>query len=142
MKRILVMGLPGSGKTYLAQYILEHLQNENKTVMWLNADDVRKKYNDWDFSYSGRFRQTERMRDLAKLAESNGVIAICDFVCPTEEFRKMFDADITIWMDTIKESEYDDTNKLFEPPTEYDFRITEHNDRWPETLADLVWILV
>ena len=57
MKRILIMGLPGSGKTYLAQHVLEHLQNERKSVMWLNADDVRKKYNDWKFSKEGRIMQ-------------------------------------------------------------------------------------
>ena len=139
--KVLIMGLPGAGKSTLAEKLAE-LISSNTPADWINADQIREQYNDWDFSYSGRFRQTERMRDLAKLAESNGVVAICDFVCPTEEFRKMFDADITVWMDTIKESEYADTNKLFEPPTEYDFRITEHNDRWPETLADLIWILV
>lgn len=138
--KILIMGLPGSGKSHLAEKLAE-LVSSNTPADWINADQVRTQYNDWDFSYSGRYRQAERMRDLAKMAESNGVVAICDFVCPKEEFRKMFGADMTIWMDTVKQSQYPDTDKLFEPPAEYDFRITEHNDRWPETLADLIWIL-
>jgi adenylylsulfate kinase len=79
-QRILIMGLPGAGKTYLAQHILDHLQAEKKQVMWLNADDVRKKYNDWDFSDRGRIRQSVRMRELADKIKSD--YAICDFVCP------------------------------------------------------------
>ena len=138
--KVLIMGLPGAGKSTLAEK-LAVLISSNKPADWINADHIREQHNDWDFSYEGRLRQAKRMHDLAELAESNGLIAICDFVCPTEELRQVFDADMTIWMDTIKESEYADTNKLFQPPTEYDFRITEHNDRWPETLADLIWIL-
>jgi adenylylsulfate kinase len=138
--KILIMGLPGSGKSTLAEKLAE-LVSSNTPADWINADQVREQYNDWDFSYEGRLRQAERMRDLAELAEANGVIAICDFICPTEELRQVFGADMTIWMDTIKESKYADTNKLFEFPLNYDFKITEHNDRWPETLADLIWIL-
>ena len=99
MKRILIMGLPGAGKTYLAQHVLEHLQNNRKTVMWLNADDVRKKYNDWDFSHEGRIRQSLRMRELADSYDVDYVI--CDFVAPLVEMRNNFKADWTIWMDTI-----------------------------------------
>lgn len=138
--RVLVMGLPGSGKSKLAEKLSE-LVSSNTPADWINADNIRTQYNDWDFSYEGRRRQAERMRDLAKLAESNGVIAVCDFVCPTEEFREIFNADIVVWMDTIKESQYADTNAIFEEPSEYDFRITEFNDKWPATLADLIWIL-
>ena len=57
-KRILVMGLPGAGKTTLAQQILDRLEVSGKTVTWLNADNIRKEYNDWDFSLEGRLRQS------------------------------------------------------------------------------------
>ncbi len=129
------MGLPGAGKTYLAQHILEHLQNEKKRVSWLNADDVRKKYNDWDFSREGRIRQSLRMRELAD-SVNNVDFVICDFVAPLPEMRDNFKADWTVWVDTIKEGRFEDTNKVFEQPTEYDFRITEqHGEKWGEYIA-------
>jgi hypothetical protein len=132
--RILVMGLPGSGKTYLAQHILEHLQSEKKTVMWLNADDVRKKYNDWDFSHEGRIRQSLRMRELADSYDTDYVI--CDFVAPLVEMRNNFKADWTIWVDTIREGRYADTNAMFIEPELYDFRITEQRaEKWGEFIA-------
>lgn len=134
-KRILIMGLPGSGKTYLAQYILEHLQNERKRVGWLNADDVRKKYNDWDFSREGRIRQSIRMRELSDSMTDVDYV-ICDFVAPLPEMRHNFKADWTVWVDTIKEGRFEDTNKIFEPPEQYDFRIIEqHGEKWGEFIA-------
>jgi adenylylsulfate kinase len=134
MKRILIMGLPGSGKTTLAQHILEHLQNERKTVMWLNADDVRKKYNDWDFSHEGRIRQSLRMRELADSYTTDYVI--CDFVAPLVEMRNNFKADWTVWMDTIEQGRFEDTNKAFIAPEQYDFRITEQKaEKWGEFVA-------
>ena len=134
MKRILIMGLPGAGKTYLAQHILDHLQNNRKTVMWLNADDVRKKYNDWDFSHEGRIRQSLRMRDLADSYDVDYVI--CDFVAPLVEMRNNFKADWTVWMDTIDQGRFDDTNKAFIAPKEYDFRVIEQNaEKWAEFIG-------
>jgi len=148
-KRILVMGLPGSGKTYLAQYILEHLQDAYKVnefsltpftkskirVGWLNADDVRKKYNDWDFSHEGRIRQSLRMRELADSMTDYDYV-ICDFVAPLVEMRNNFKADWTIWVDTIDKGRFEDTNKAFIPPDVYDFRITEqHGEKWGEFIA-------
>lgn len=133
-QRILVMGLPGSGKTYLAQHILEHLQQERKSVMWLNADDVRKKYNDWDFSHEGRVRQSLRMRELADSYKTDYVI--CDFVAPLVEMRNNFKADWTVWVDTIDKGRFEDTNKAFTPPEIYDFRITEQKaEKWGEFIA-------
>jgi adenylylsulfate kinase len=134
-QRILIMGLPGSGKTTLAQWIVEFLQKENKKIGWLNADDVRKKYDDWDFTEAGRIRQSKRMRELAdSMIECDYVI--CDFVAPLTEMRNNFKADWTIWVDTIREGRYADTNAMFVEPTEYDFRITEQNaDKWGEFVA-------
>ena len=134
-ERILIMGLPGAGKTYLAQHIVDHLQADRKKVGWLNADDVRKKYNDWDFSTEGRVRQSLRMRDLAD-EMSDVDYVICDFVAPLVEMRNNFKADWTIWVDTIDKGRYDDTNKAFIPPEQYDFRITEQNsEKWSEFIA-------
>ena len=125
-KRILVMGLPGAGKTYLAQHIVDHLQAEKKRVGWLNADDVRKKYNDWDFSHEGRIRQSLRMRELAD-AMTEVDYVICDFVAPLVEMRNNFKADWTIWMDTIDKGRFEDTNKVFEKPKKVDFEIKDFN---------------
>jgi len=129
------MGLPGSGKTTLAQWIVEFLQKERKKVGWLNADDVRKKYNDWDFSEAGRIRQSIRMRELAD-AMADMDYVICDFVAPLVEMRNNFKADWTIWVDTIREGRYADTNKAFIEPEQYDFRITEQNaEKWGEFIT-------
>lgn len=134
-KKILVMGLPGSGKTYLAQHIVDHLQKEKLKVGWLNADDVRKKHNDWDFSHEGRIRQSHRMRELAD-AMSQMDYVVCDFVAPLIEMRNNFKADWTVWLDTIERGRFEDTNKAFIPLDVYDFRITEqHGEKWGEFIA-------
>jgi adenylylsulfate kinase len=141
--KILIMGLPGSGKTTLAEKLLAEL-HKNGPTEWVNADEVRKECNDWDFSKDGRLRQALRMRAIADKCVEAGFPVICDFVCPTRELREVFDADFTVWMDTIPKSEYKDTNAIFERPTEeeYDIRIDEFaSDKWSETLADLIHML-
>jgi hypothetical protein len=148
MKKILVMGLPGSGKTTFSEKLKSYLENnsefftpafENSTqraeVKWLNADEVRKKYNDWDFSHEGRIRQSIRMRELADSFFNDFVIA--DFVAPLPEMRHNYKADWVIWMDTIDLGRFEDTNKMFVPPDVYDFRITEQNaEKWSEFVGD------
>jgi adenylylsulfate kinase len=144
-KRILIMGLPGSGKTYFAERLKNYLEQHSDLfhtdaenisasraqVKWINADDVRKKYNDWDFSHEGRIRQSLRMRELADSFLNDFVIV--DFVAPLPEMRNNFKADWTIWIDTIEKGRFEDTNKVFTPPEVYDFRITEQAaEKWAE----------
>ena len=117
------MGLPGSGKTTLADEIAPSLNAKR-----LNADEVRKEANDWDFSEEGRTRQASRMADFAKKLKDDGNYVIADFVCPTPEARNLFPADYIVWVNTIKEGRFDDTNKMFEKPLSVDFHITELND--------------
>ncbi len=131
--KILVMGLPGSGKTFLTERLVPLLN-----AAWYNADKVREMANDWDFSESGRKRQSNRMRTFADFEKKSGRFVICDFVCPTSETRSNFDADIIIWMDTIKEGRYEDTNKLFESPKNVDHHITEWNDHNHEDIASKI----
>ena len=118
------MGLPGSGKTYLAQRLQPLLR-----AAWYNADKLREMASDSDFSMEGRIRQSLRMRAFADFESKQGRTVICDFICPTKETRKNFAPDVVIWLDTIKEGRFEDTNALFEEPTNYDFRITEWNDK-------------
>ena len=112
------MGLPGSGKTTLAEELSPPLNAKR-----LNADEVRKEADDWDFSPEGRMRQANRMKTLAQEAIDNNRVVVADFICPTESTRQDFAADYTIWMDTIKEGRFEDTNKMFEEPSKYDFRV-------------------
>jgi adenylylsulfate kinase len=134
-KRILIMGLPGAGKTYLAERLKAQLEQQGSTVGWLNADEIRRHYNDWDFSREGRIRQSLRMRDLAD--ESNTDYCIVDFVAPLVEMRNNFRADWCIWVDTIDRGRFEDTNQIFVPPDVYDFRITEQNgEKWAEFIAE------
>ena len=116
------MGLPGSGKTTLAKHLAPMLN-----AVWINADEVRKQADDWDFTEQGRKRQSLRMWTLAEESVDRNRVVVADFICPTEETRQQFKADYTVWMDTIKESKFEDTNKMFVAPTKYDFRVT-HKD--------------
>jgi len=116
--KILVFGLPGSGKTYLSERLQKHL-----SCAWFNADEVRRMANDWDFSPDARLRQARRMKALANFECSEGRTVICDFVCPTELTRYIFDADYSIWMNTTSHSQYQDTNRMFETPSYADLVI-------------------
>lgn len=114
------MGLPGAGKTYLSERVSKILD-----CAWYNADNVRHMANDWDFTEEGRVRQSKRMRTFADFEKSHNRNVICDFVCPTEETRKEFDADLVIWVNTIEQGRFENTNKVFVPPKKYDFEVTE-----------------
>lgn len=127
--KVLIMGLPGSGKTTLAND-LHYLLNNNCKCHWLNADAVREQFNDWDFSDSGRERQAKRMKDLAELHGQYNDIVLCDFVCPFEKTRNEFNADYTIFVNTIKESRYTDTNKIFEIPLKFNYEIKYKNSNY------------
>ena len=124
------MGLPGSGKTYLTERLVPLLG-----AAWYNADKVREMANDWDFSDEGRDRQSKRMRTFADFEKSHGRFVVCDFVCPTRATRENFDADTVVWMDTIKEGRFEDTNKLFQNPKKVDFHITEWNEHNHDDVA-------
>ena len=130
MKIILIMGLPGAGKTTLAEELAPKINAKR-----LNADEVRKAANDWDFSEEGRKRQAKRMADFALKLKNQGNYVVADFVCPTPEARNLFPADIVIWVDTIKEGRFDDTNKMFVKPTKYDFHVTTQDAKvWADKI--------
>ena len=120
------MGLPGSGKTTLANELGPMLSAKR-----LNADEVRKEANDWDFSEEGRKRQSKRMAEFAKKLKRDGNYVVADFICPTPEARSLFPADYIIWVDTIKEGRFDDTNKMFVKPDKFDFHVTtQYAKKW------------
>jgi len=132
MKIILIMGLPGSGKTTLANE-LGPLINAKR----LNADEVRKEANDWDFSEEGRKRQARRMADFAKKLKEEGNFVVADFVCPTPEARELFSADFIIWVDTIKKGRFEDTNQMFVNPKNFDFHVTTQDaKKWAPLIVE------
>ena len=135
MKIILMMGLPGSGKTTLASELVPLLK-----AKWLNADEVRKEANDWDFSPEGRTRQAKRMWAKAKELRDQSNHVVADFVCPTPAARALFPADFIIWVDTIKEGRFDDTNKMFVKPEKYNYLVTTQDAKnWaPKILKEIV----
>ena len=128
------MGLPGSGKTTLANEIAPSLNAKR-----LNADEVRKEANDWDFSEEGRKRQSKRMAEFALKLKKEGNNVIADFICPTPEARALFPSDYVIWVDTIKEGRFDDTNKMFVKPEKFDFHVTTQDAKnWaPKILKEI-----
>ena len=130
MKIILIMGLPGAGKTTLADELAPKLNAKR-----LNADEVRKAANDWDFSEEGRKRQAKRMAGFALELKNQGNYVVADFICPTPEARKLFPADFVIWVDTIKEGRFDDTNQMFVKPEKFDFHVTTQNAKvWTDKI--------
>ena len=130
MKIILVMGLPGAGKTTLANELAQLIECKR-----LNADEIRKAANDWDFSEEGRKRQAKRMAEFASKLKSEGNFVVADFICPTPAARSLFPADYIIWVDTIKEGRFEDTNQMFVKPEKYDFHVTSQDASvWAEKI--------
>jgi len=138
MAKVLIFGLPGSGKTYLAQELVQILGDQ---VAWFNADKVREEADDWDFSDEGRLRQKQRMKNLCEDAEAQGKIAIADFVCPFDNARQEFDADYTIWINTIQEGRFADTNAVFEAPSESDCDYIVTEQRGDIDAKQIAWQL-
>jgi len=134
MKIILIMGLPGAGKTTLADE-LALLINAKR----LNADEIRKAANDWDFSAEGRTRQAKRMWKKAQEFKKKGYNVIADFIAPTPAARELFPADYIVWVDTIQEGRFDDTNKMFIKPNKYNFHVTTKDAKnWaPKIFEDI-----
>lgn len=117
--KILVMGLSGSGKSYISERLRDHLD-----CVWLNADMLRNMTGDWDFSYEGRIRQAKRMKHYSDFElEFNKSIVICDFICALEDMRSILNPEYIIWLDTVKSSKYKDTDEIFEPPSLIDSKI-------------------
>ena len=126
------MGLPGAGKTTLANELAKLIESKR-----LNADEIRRAANDWDFSEEGRKRQSKRMPDAALKLKNEGNNVIADFICPTPEARKIFPADYIIWVDTIKEGRFEDTNQMFVKPENFDFHVTTQDaNLWAPKIAE------
>ena len=134
MKIILVMGLPGAGKTTLANELAPFINAKR-----LNADEIRKAANDWDFSEEGRKRQAKRMAEHALKLKNDGNYVVADFICPTPEARSLFPADFIIWVDTIKEGRFEDTNQMFIKPEKFNFHVTSQDAKYwaPKILKEI-----
>ena len=126
------MGLPGAGKTTLANELAKLIESKR-----LNADEIRRAANDWDFSEEGRKRQARRMSDAALKIKSEGNNVIADFICPTPEARELFPADYIVWVDTIKEGRFDDTNQMFVKPEKFNFQVTSQDAKiWANKILE------
>ena len=120
------MGLPGAGKTTLANELAKLIKAKR-----LNADEIRKAANDWDFSEEGRTRQSKRMAEVALKMKSEGNNVIADFICPTPAARNLFPADYVVWVDTIQKGRFEDTNQMFIKPVKYSFHVTSQEaEKW------------
>ena len=120
------MGLPGAGKTTLANELAKLIKAKR-----LNADEIRKAANDWDFSEEGRTRQSKRMAEVALKMKSEGNNVIADFICPTPAARNLFPADYVVWVDTIQKGRFEDTNQMFIKPKKYNFHVTSQEaEKW------------
>ena len=131
--KILIFGLPGSGKTWLAERLQKRLE-----CAWFNADEIRRMANDWEFSEAARYRQAHRMASIANNEKYHDRTVICDFVCPTEVTRAIYDADYTVWMDTISRGRFEDTNDMFETPDKVYYHVEKWFDNTDEALADAI----
>ena len=131
--KILIFGLPGSGKSTLAKPFAELIGGVH-----VNADVIRTSYNDWNFTPEGRERQALRMKYISDGIVMAGKIAVADFICPTKQLREKFNPDFTIWMDTIKEGRFEDTNKMFEAPDKVDYHVSKWFDDTHAQLVDVV----
>lgn len=139
--KILIMGLPGAGKTTLAKRLVETLGNCD----WYNADSIRAQYKDWDFSDAGRQRQMTRMREATSKSAASGRYGVADFVCPTQALRDEFKGDFVIYMNTLKQGRFEDTNKIFEAPTNADVQISAQawwSDEWVEHWAKVLAVAI
>lgn len=132
-KKILIMGLPGAGKTTLAHALLPRLN-----AVHFNADEVRANvHKDLGFTLEDRLEHARRMGWLCDQVAKTGAYAIADFICPTEATRAAFGAEFTVWVDRISEGRFADTNRLFEPPARCDIRVTADGspEFWAEKIA-------
>ena len=126
------MGLPGAGKTTLANELAKLIKSKR-----LNADEIRRAVNDWDFSEEGRIRQSKRMSEVALKLKNEGNNVIADFICPTPKVRKLFPADYIVWVDTIQKGRFEDTNQMFVKPEKFDFHVTTQDaNLWAPKIAE------
>ena len=135
-KKLLVMGLPGSGKTTLSKLLARRL-----VAVHFNADEIRANVNkDLGFSVADRIEQARRMGWLCDQVVNSNTYAIADFICPTTETRAAFGPAYVIWVDRIQRSAYEDTNAMFVPPEEYDVRVTAEgaSEYWANKIADAI----
>lgn len=135
-RKILIMGLPGAGKTTLARALAPRLN-----AVHFNADEVRREINaDLGFSETDRIEHARRMGWLCDQVIGTGCFAVADFVCPTEDTRAAFTRGgpaFIIWVDRVSASRFEDTNRMFAPPTQFDIRIPAEGtvDYWAEQIA-------
>lgn len=119
-RKVLVMGLPGAGKTTLARLLADRLP-----ARWFNADEIRAtRHRDLGFSLADRIEHARRMGVYCDEAIAAGHHAVADFVCPTPQTRAAFGPAFTIFVDRIAAGRYADTNAMFVPPERFDVRVT------------------
>jgi adenylylsulfate kinase len=138
-RKILIMGLPGAGKTTLAKLLAARLN-----AVHFNADEIRANINkDLGFDESDRIEQARRMGWLCDQVIKTGGFAVADFICPTPQTRAAFAEQqpaFTVWVDRIQKGRFEDTNRMFTPPEHVDARVTDQGtpEYWTERVAELL----
>ena len=138
-RKILIMGLPGAGKTTLSKFLAPRLN-----AVHFNADEVRANVNkDLGFAEADRIEHARRMGWLCDQVVKVGGFAIADFICPTPATREAFTGEslvFVIWIDRIKAGAFEDTNRMFVPPQSFDLRVTAEGapEFWAEEAMKLL----
>lgn len=81
-------GLPGSGKTTLADAVYEELKKDKRKVERVDGENVRQLFPKTGFSRRERIEHTERVGHLASILVNHNIAVVASFISPYRESRQ------------------------------------------------------